>query len=525
MIHLSDAPLVPHFAAAYGRYSNFLQLLGTEESVKALWRYSAHLTDQAKFPLLFHGRDGRGMPFDVSRYVNPWELELLAREVLLNSSSRGKISLLTLPVLARAINPIKDLSSFGAEDMGLEELMLLMHRLAHQQFPVQRGIQLSDLMRYRLIFENPDMQDLFLRSIELRPRVFFFLGFVVAAGLMRRANLYTTTDYTPFGVSHEERDKFFGLTVASLELLRQRTLETQRFGRSWAYTTNPLSYTPLVSLDSNRPERVYGPIPAMMMRRITSGIYYDLIKAKGFENAFGSAFESYIGLVLNKSNKSARRWEIVKPEPYRIRKNAHHGTDWIMSDGSANVFIECKAARITARAKEAETKGDVESAVQRLADMVVQNYVNISHAQRGLTHWKNNGLPSYNLVATLEDFIAFGLIAPPVRLKVIEGLRNRHLSEDLLETAPYFLVSASEFEGICAVLNHVSAHKLFSEKNTGEYRDWLFSSFCLQPQYLQAYSEARRLHADEFETWRLQIDDMSGGKFKTQPLPSEGAHT
>ncbi|MEW9139937.1 hypothetical protein AB2664_30380, partial [Bacillus wiedmannii] len=94
------------------------------------------MSDDVKLPLLFHGLDRRGMPFDINRFVYPWELEILAREVLLHSSPRGKVSLLTLPTLARAINPIKRLSSFGAETMDIEELMLQVHRLAHQQFPV-----------------------------------------------------------------------------------------------------------------------------------------------------------------------------------------------------------------------------------------------------------------------------------------------------------------------------------------------------------------------------------------------------
>lgn len=507
-------PLTPGFSEAYKSYSKFLKFLGTEESLVALWRYSVHLSDDVKLPLLFHGLDRRGMPFDINRFVYPWELEILAREVLLHSSPRGKVSLLTLPTLARAINPIKRLSSFGAETMDIEELMLQVHRLAHQQFPVQRGVQLSDLMRYRLIFENADVQDVFLRGIGIHPRVFFFLGAAVAAGLMSRPNLVTTNDYTPFGISHEERDKFFELMVISLPLLRQRILETQQFGRSWAYTTNPLAYTPLVSLDPTYPERVYGPIPTTVLRRVTSGVYYDLVKTKGFENAFGSAFENYIGLVLSKSKKCNRPWEIYKPQPYRIQKSVYHGSDWILSEGTASIFIECKAARITAKAKEAQTSGDVDSVAQRLANMVVQNYANISHALSGLTDWKTNSLPTYNLVATLEDFIAFGAVAPRVRTKVIEGLRNKQLPEELLETIPYFLVSASEFEGICSVLNHVSAFELFSEKNKGEQREWLFSSFFWQERYLDAWSTARRLHADEFAAWRRQIDDMSGGKFQ-----------
>ncbi|MFY2042723.1 hypothetical protein ACOTJN_28505 [Achromobacter xylosoxidans] len=510
MTDVGDDPLSQSFYRAYKPFRNSIQLLGLKESLETIWRYSSHLSGDLILPRSLHGLGPRGLPLDIKDYVHHWELAVLAREVLLNASIRGHKSLIDIKVLSPVINQIKDLSSFSAETADVRQLLLHLHRLAHQQFPVQRGIQVADLMRHKLIFEHPDMEQVFLRGIGLSPAVFQFLGFAVATLVKAAPKLVTSTDYTPFGISNEQRDKFFSRLIGSRTLLKERIEEMRRYGRSWAYTINPLESTPLVNLDPARPERVYCPIPGLVLRRVTSGVYYDLNRTKGFENSFGRAFEDYVGLVLRKSCTMPGRWQVHKPAPYRVKKQEHHGVDWILTDGTANLFIECKATRIKAEAVGAESHSDVQATVARLADMVVQNYRNISEALSGITDWPKNTLPTFSLITTLEDFITFGsAVAGPVREKVVEGLKAKGLSGQLVERIPYSLVSAAEFEGICSVLNEHTAFDLFSKKHEGEHADWLFSAFCLQPAYRDAWARAGRLHADAFNSFRQQVNEMS----------------
>jgi len=512
---LTTDPISQAFFKAYKPFRNGLRTLSLEESLFFIWQYSAHLSHDLTLPPMYHGFGRDGDPIDIRDSVYPWELAVLAREVLLNASRRGQASLEKLPVLSRAINGIKNLSSFGAESTDRQQLLLHLHRLAHQQFPVQRGVQVGDLMRYKLIFEHPAMEDVFETGIGLSPKMFYFLGFSVAGAVKSRPKFVTSRDYSSFGISHIQRDHFFSRMVGSVSMLKSRIVESQRFGRAWAFTVNPLESTPLVNVDPSFPDRVYCPIPSLVLRRITSGAYYDLVRADGFQQAFGSAFEDYIGLVMRESCTKPVPWEIHKPKPYRVaKKKTHHGADWILTDGTANLFIECKAARIRAVAVSAETYTDVEMTVQRLADMVVQNYANIFEALSGLTDWRKNDLPNFSVITTLEDFIPFGeAVAQPVRMKVRDELRSKGLPESMVDDVPYCLVSAAEFEGICAVLNDYSVLELFNKKNSGECSQWLFSAFCMQPDYREAYARSRVLHnAEYFAFWR-QMDHMSGGQF------------
>lgn len=511
---LADDNIAEAFYSAYKPFRNNIRRLALEESLEAIWRYSVHLSGELRLPRLIHGYDSDGTPFDIGKYVYPWDLALLAREVLLNAPRVGKNSMLRRSVLAPIINDLRDLSSFRPATGDFSQLLLHMHRLAHQQFPVQRGVQLADLMRYKLIFEHPAMKEVFERGIGLSPKAFYFLGFSVAGAVKSKPKFVTSADYTSFGISDEHRDVFFRRMVGSLPLVIDRIKQSQRFGRSWAFTPNPLQSTPLVNLDPAFPERTLCPIPGLVLRRITSSVYFDLIKTKGFEEAFGRAFEDYIGLVIAKSCRNPTSWDIHKPEPFLIAKQVHHGADWILADGTANIFIECKATRIRAEAVSAETYDDIEWTTQRLADMVVQNYANISHALGGATTWKRNDLPTFSLVVTLEDFLLFGAaVANPVREKVRDGLRAKNLPEQLLDQVPYVIASASELEGICAVLNEHSAFDVFTKKNSAEHADWLFAAFCLEPPYRDAWLSARELHSNELNAFWHQVNEMSNGQF------------
>ncbi|ARP91553.1 hypothetical protein CAL14_15720 [Bordetella genomosp. 9] len=509
------------FFKAYKPFRNYVRRLALEDSLLAIWAYSSYLAGDLKLPSYLLGAEPNGQPFDLRRYIYQWELTLLAREVLLHASMRGDVTLRTRKVLARVMNSIKDLSSFDPELDKIDQLLLHMHRLAHQQFPVQRGTQMGDLMRYKLIFEHASVKDLFEAEMGLSASKFYFLGWAVAGALKSRPGYNTSTDFSAFGISGDERDKFYSRLVGSLELIRTRILEKQRFGSSWAFTINPLENTPLVRIDPAPSRRVFGPIPALVLSRITSGVYYDLVSKKGFGDGFGPAFDDYIGLVMRKCFGAG--WDIYDPEPFRVGKDLHHGTDWILSDATANIFIECKAARIKADARSAETPAEIEATVDQLAKMIVQNYVNISHAMAGRTAWVANTRPTYNLVVTLEDFLPFGgAVTTRVQERVFARLHVQNLGEALVQQIPYFVVSSAEFEGICTALRNASAQQLFSEKSNPHYSDWLFSSF-LHTKYRTAWSESRQLLKEEFAEWREQVDHMSravrDGRASAVPSP------
>jgi len=97
----------------------------------------------------------------------------------------------------------------------------------------------------------------------------------------------------------------------------------------WLYTWNPLEGTPLVSIDKQYPDRVICPVPRFLARRVTNGVFYDLVEPRVSRTLRGS-FQAYIGEVIRKSCPAPRFTS------FRIRftgrKDQKHGADWILSD-------------------------------------------------------------------------------------------------------------------------------------------------------------------------------------------------
>jgi hypothetical protein len=103
---------------------------------------------------------------------------------------------------------------------------------------------------------------------------------------------------------------------------------------------------PLVSFDRNHPERVICPIPFYLLRRISTGIFYDLVNKSDFDNAFGESFQMYVGEVIEFACKPPR-FAITPEESYYIGSRKFHGVDWILSDDTGHLFIEAKTKRLT----------------------------------------------------------------------------------------------------------------------------------------------------------------------------------
>ena len=159
---------------------------------------------------------------------------------------------------------------------------------------------------------------------------------------------------------------------------------------------NPMEETPLVSLGASRPGRLICPLPQLLLRRVTSGLYYDIVKAAGFDNPFGNSFQTYIGDVL-KAACPAPPFSIRPERPYYVGGNLHHGTDWVISDNGGHLFIECKTKRLRLDAKTRCDSEALEKDVAVLAKAIAQHYRNIKDAIDAKTDWTPDDQPIYPL--------------------------------------------------------------------------------------------------------------------------------
>ncbi|MBC8745914.1 hypothetical protein OKW43_004886 [Paraburkholderia sp. WC7.3g] len=476
--------------AEYEPLRHLMRGFPLEDSLPVVWQLSRHVSGYGD-----HGISGCPFP-DLRTKIFPFQLSLLCRELLLNGTLRGEgRNLSRWQDLAAAVNAIMAFSD-KVSGVTQDTFQLELHRIGQQQLPSQRRFSVSKFMRYVLLYEHAAVAPMFEKALEMSAREYSILGFVTYTQFSKGPRFVTNLDLTRLGVRDSSRDKFFDRMSGHFSLARASLDDARRFDHTWQYTFNFLDDKPLVSLDSLHPERVYCPEPERAMARFTDGIFYLLLGQPEFGNAFGCAFEGYAGRVIERACSSGHI-VVDRERPFFVGKKINHGADFILSDATGNVFVECKTKRLALRGRVAASQNDLDEELDVLAGAVVQNYRNIRLALHGQTHWKKNALPSMNLVVTLADW---NLLSPQawfdLHARIEEQLERKGLS-GIQSEVPYAIVSVEAFEEFCCAINSSSINDVTGPVFSARGGEWQLGGQ-VQSRYPEAVRISEQLFRDEF---------------------------
>ena len=486
--------------ADYGRVKRALRTLNLEESLIHLWNYSRLVSDNVPLPPVYRHADRRGVAQNLTRFVFPHELELLARELLLHadrSERKAHRSIGDWYVLAESMNAIKGYANdvFDANKSG--GVMLTLHRLAHQQFPRFSIITASKIGRYLALYRHQALSEVFERRIGVDVDSYFVMAFATIAATTQRPITNTQTDYSVLGIEDSTSRLFFSRIVGGIDEVRKKLIEDQRLGDTWEYTFNALHYKPLIAFNPLHPERAICPVPPLLERRLTDGIFFDLYESgSGFEKAYGDAVENIVGRMLASLPPS---FDTYKPDPLTIGKSSFAGCDWIVAEHESYAFVECKAKRIASKARVADRLKDLQDELRYLADAVVQNYLNLHRwASHDPKIAKKKG-PSYCIVVTLEDWLLFSPIATETLEKLVSvGLEKHGISEELATKSPYLVMGSESFQKAVAALRVHPMSDVFGGLDLPKYKGWLPSTY-LHDRYPDIESDDVGAFCTEFQ--------------------------
>jgi hypothetical protein len=142
------------FYEDYKPFRNYMRRFSLAESLVDVWQYSLHILNHLPPPADY--AIGKPPLDPIKRNVWPWELEILAREIVLNATTKGDRSLRRWNDLAGAINHIKRLDNKAYAAFGDQrDVLLEIHRIVHRQFPWQIGVGVNPLMRAFKNFRAP----------------------------------------------------------------------------------------------------------------------------------------------------------------------------------------------------------------------------------------------------------------------------------------------------------------------------------------------------------------------------------
>lgn len=461
------------FFSAYKPLRNYIARFPLLPNLVSLWGYGLHVAAQRTLP----SNVGIGRPpfIDVRRHLWPWDIELLVRELLLHSGSSTGPDLANWSVLAKAVNHLRRLEDFPfSEDPGHSDVLLHLHRLAHRQFRWQGSpMGISPVVRALKIYGGAELDLITQSRFSMSMLQLVQLSFAICGHFHNRWDFNAETDFGILGISRDVARAYIHGISCDISTLRQGLIKQQRYDESWAYTWSPLEEKPLIRVDPGHPNRVICPIPRYVLSRGTTGVFYDISNGADFGNKYGTAFQNYVGEVLRLACPRPA-FAVESIDPFAAKKGKlKHGPDWVLSDSSAHLVIECKTKRMSLGAKQLSDMNALEKDIGVLAEAVVQTYKNIRGAIQGEIAWSPEGLRIFPMVVTLEDWYLFSpKITNMLDDRIVQGLIDQSIDTAMLEAMPFTIVSANELEMAAQVIAQTGIEAVLERATTTSRRFW-----------------------------------------------------
>lgn len=473
----------------YKPLRNHLRQLSLMDSLGTVRAYVQHLQFNQSLP-----GDINVEPYFVNaknkieKKVYEWELDVLAKEIILNTDDSIKTKTLrNWNYFSGAINKLKDLeNNIGKHynEIMAKNVLLELYRISHRQFPWQTPPHKGWMTRYYKIFGISEIDKIIQGEIGLTTKELYTLGLAFTGVYLNYFSLDYPPDLQLVGIDKEKLDKFLEHFSCSMEAIKGDIKNCQSYDMDYAYSFNPLKVKPLIRTIHQGKDSLICPVPTFMFKRFTEGIYYELCKNPGFANPFGRSFQKYIGEVIEGANFN-KKYNFFAESEYKVGKERKDTADWLVVDPDCNLFVECKTKKLRTQAKISLLNNAIlEEDLDLMADFIVQLYKSIIDYEKNYyKNVKNNRKQIFPLIVTLEEWFAFGdAIILEIDNKVIKKLKNIGINEDMLHKMPYSICSAEDFERFMQVSQFVGINKIMTNKTNGEKRLWalqsvLFSDF------------------------------------------------
>lgn len=490
---------------AYTPFRNAIRKAKLTPSLRAIHAHIQHmLFAQTVPPYIIHTPIGytsnlfKSTVDYLNYHVFPWELEIIAKELIIYGAVvGGEKTLEDWSHLATVINKLKALEDDIAKIYSnTGNVLVEFHRIAHRQFIWQSKPGLEDIARYWKIYSDPKLNRVISKATSLSLDEIYLIALALTGFYLDKYSL----DYPPkINVKHiqqEHYDKFLEHFSLPFDVLQEKLKKEQQMNEKYVYAFNSLKSFPLIRMEYEGRDSVVCPIPPLLFRRITEGLYYEICKEPGFDNAFGNAFQTFIGELIKSGNKKA---QVIPEETYG--KPEKRTVDWIVADSSALLFIECKGKRLTLEAKINLTDlTELTKQLDLMADFIVQIYKTIiDYQDNKYPHLKYvKSKPVYPVLATLEEWFLFGdRVLDILNKKIIEKLNKLRIPLEILDSNPYAICSVEGLDLLIQVSRTNKLHNILQGKNKNDdSKKWHLETY-IRDQYKKDLPNVKPLFKEE----------------------------
>lgn len=505
-----------------GRLKRLLSRANDEDFFALVWGLDALQSGREdlaarilEFPLEAATSDP-GAPLAIHR----WELESLMGQLLVTEKApvllglNRQLNCRTFKSAQALVNCLRVIENADAgQFLKHFNVLLEMHRIAQRQFEWQRGFNnVGRVYRYGMIYGQGRCNIYFEDQYGLSINDFSFVGFAISASLSR--NLWINRHAHPFdelGVDQETLAAALRrLSKPILEARRKAAAMANALGRGLpiAYQPSFLRQFPIVSFGDDD-EKLYAPIPDLILFRITSGLYYDL--APGGQALIGDAndrFEEYVEQFIT---AVMPRFEASRSYRYGTKKNGFDSPDVIVRlESQVALVIECKATKLTFDAQYAEDpKSAAESAYDQIAKGVFQLWRYFSHARRGVAGIGNVSPDAHGMLLTLDTWLT---MAPDLQKQVIAAAteiaaeKDPEISEE--DRRPIVFCAIEDLEDALRSTDETSfMASLSAATDEGRFLGWALSSIWRKIQQEENEPKPYPFDVSEVLPWWGAIND------------------
>lgn len=446
---------------AYGGWTplrNALRKLDLNDTLGAIRVYSAFRTlrTRTSFP---SDMEVHPSVYSDEHLILPWEMVILAREAIIVCSHQPSTHYTARKwnTFSNLINKLRELDEYISRYLVDDTAILheVTVRLAHRQFKYQTELpSQTSLIRYSRIFGHATVERIIKTKIGLSPKQLFTIG----AGLWMKYTSqhlgihYPLDELALSGITHADYDTFMQLYSLSMKEMKQRLTAERRLDDTFMYQFHALQSHPLILTELHGRLAHICPIPTLLFWRITSGLFYDLIHERGFDQAFGTSFQDYVGQMLEKTFDGSSV-QVYSEEPDRRPKRA----DWIIDQPTSFMLIECKTKRMTIGAQTTiQDDNELRAQLGVIGEAVVQSYQVLEAYKNG--RYRPQHYPydpakcPFICVVTLENWHLMGPQLENLREIVKDKLLHVELDSELMQQAPFVICSVHEMEEFAYLL-------------------------------------------------------------------------
>jgi len=410
--------------------------------------------------------------------IQKWEIETLANELMtVPKASRrknGELRMLRCNHFGVAIDCVNWLRKLENVEYGIHnkrgDIFVEMGRIAARQFDWQRGYaNVAQFYRNAFVYGQGQCATYFEQKNGVTLNRFSKIGFMLYAYLNNYAVARPDSSWSELGVTSEEVEKVLALVAMpfpeAVKLARRR----REKNIPTAHRASILRQSPCLRFGENN-ERIRAPLPELILERVTSGVFYDVVGGGGpIRDDYGKRFEEYCMQYLS-GMLPAFDWR--SEFKYRKKPNTFDTPDILCSKhNTLIVAFECKATRMSLEAMFGKDP-IVERGYQDLTKAVFQIWRFFSHCRRGTTGQTISN-EAVGVVLTLDNWL---VLASTLREKVLEAAVEMANEKDpeisKADRRPIVFVAVPDLELTLSLATEDTFLEALQKSNTKKFEGW-----------------------------------------------------